>query len=57
MLEEARGVFEPSIAPRDFDVIEIPFPERGEPHLVQNGARDRPSSEDGDPGSEEEEAS
>jgi ribonuclease Z len=57
MLEEARGVFEPSIAPRDFDVIEIPFPERGEPQLVQNGARDRPGSEDRDPGSAGEEAS
>ncbi|HXR29557.1 MAG TPA: ribonuclease Z [Solirubrobacterales bacterium] len=41
ILEEAQEVFEPSYAPRDFDVIEIPFPERGEPRLVANGARDR----------------
>ncbi|HEX6665907.1 MAG TPA: ribonuclease Z [Solirubrobacterales bacterium] len=41
VLEEATEVFEPTIAPRDFDVIEIPFPERGEPHLVQNGAREK----------------
>lgn len=41
VLEEAREVFEPTVAPRDFDLIEIPFPERGEPQLVQNGARDR----------------
>jgi ribonuclease Z len=41
VLEEARDVFEPSLAPRDFDLIEIPFPERGEPELVSNGARER----------------
>ena len=28
--------------PRDFDLVEIPFPERGDPVLVENGARDRP---------------
>jgi ribonuclease Z len=39
VLDEARDVFEPSVAPRDFDVVEIPFPERGEPKLVPNGAR------------------
>lgn len=41
LLDEAHEVFEPTVAPRDFDVIEIPFPERGEPKLVPNGARDR----------------
>jgi ribonuclease Z len=41
VLEEAKEVFEPTVAPRDFDLIEIPFPERGEPRLLQNGARDR----------------
>jgi ribonuclease Z len=40
VLEEAREVFEPAIAPRDFDLIEIPFPERGEPTLNQNGTRE-----------------
>ncbi|MGE0066047.1 MAG: ribonuclease Z [Solirubrobacterales bacterium] len=40
VLDEARETFEPTIAPRDFDVIEIPFPERGEPILVPNGARE-----------------
>jgi ribonuclease Z len=39
VLDEAREVFEPTVAPRDFDVIEIPFPERGEPVLVPNGGR------------------
>jgi ribonuclease Z len=41
VLEEAKEVFEPSVAPKDFDLIEIPFPERGEPQLVQNGAREK----------------
>ncbi len=45
VLEEAREVFEPSFAPRDFDVIEIPFPERGDPKLVPNGARERNEQE------------
>jgi ribonuclease Z len=40
VIEEAREVFEPTIAPKDFDVIELPFPERGEPHLIPNGARE-----------------
>lgn len=41
VIEEAKEVFEPTVAPKDFDVIELPFPERGEPHLVPNGAADR----------------
>ncbi len=41
VLEEAREVFEPTVAPKDFDLIEIPFPERGDPELLANGARDR----------------
>jgi ribonuclease Z len=47
VLDEAREVFEPSLAPRDFDVIEIPFPERAEPKLIPNGARepDEPAPE------------
>ena len=45
VLEEAQEVYKPTIAPRDFDLIEIPFPERGEPKLVPNGARDRRDEE------------
>jgi len=41
VLEEAREVFEPTLAPRDFDMIELPFPERGKPELIANGARER----------------
>jgi ribonuclease Z len=33
--DEAKLVFENTVVPRDFDAIEIPFPERGEPHLVK----------------------
>jgi len=33
--DEAREVFAETIVPRDFDTIEVPFPERGEPHLVK----------------------
>jgi ribonuclease Z len=40
VLEEARDVFEPTVAPRDFDTIEIPFPEREPPKLISNGARE-----------------
>lgn len=38
-LEEAREVFPDTVAPRDFDQIEIPYPERGEPKLVRGGAK------------------
>jgi ribonuclease Z len=41
VLEEAREIFEETVAPRDFDLIEIPFPERGEPKLIPNGAREK----------------
>jgi ribonuclease Z len=33
--DEARGIFPASVVPRDFDSIEIPLPERGEPTLVR----------------------
>ncbi len=33
--QEARDIFENTVVPRDFDTIEVPFPERGEPHLVK----------------------
>jgi ribonuclease Z len=35
---EARAVFAETVVPKDFDVIEIPFRERGVPHLVKGGA-------------------
>ena len=36
---EAREVFPETVVPRDYDLIEIPFPERGAPELVKRGAR------------------
>jgi ribonuclease Z len=33
--EEAQQIFPNTVIPRDFDVVEIPFPERGEPTLVK----------------------
>jgi len=33
--DEARAMFPATVVPRDFDAIEIPFPERGEPALVK----------------------
>jgi ribonuclease Z len=41
VLAEAREAFPPTEAPRDFDLVEIPLPERGEPRLVATGARAR----------------
>jgi ribonuclease Z len=35
---EAREVFPETVVPRDFDMIELPFRERGAPRLVKGGA-------------------
>ena len=35
---EAREIFPNTVVPRDFDVIELPFEERGEPKLIKGGA-------------------
>ena len=39
VLGEAREAFGEAIAPRDFDIVEVPFPERGGPRLIERGAR------------------
>jgi ribonuclease Z len=36
--DEARDVFRNTIVPRDFDRVEIPFPERGDPVHVRTGS-------------------
>jgi ribonuclease Z len=38
---EARTIFPETVVPKDFDVIDVPFPERGSPQLVKGGARSR----------------
>jgi ribonuclease Z len=41
VVEEARELFPRTVVPRDFDLVTIPFPERGSPELVRSGARTR----------------
>lgn len=45
ILAEARGVFPGATAPRDFDLVEVPLPERGGPAMVEDGARRAPDRE------------
>jgi ribonuclease Z len=33
--DEARAIFPATVVPRDFDTIEVPLPERGEPKLIR----------------------
>ena len=42
---EARAVFAETVVPKDFDVIQVPFPERGPPRLAKGGADPRSASE------------
>jgi ribonuclease Z len=34
---EARTIFPDTVVPKDFDVIDVPFPERGSPLLIKGG--------------------
>jgi ribonuclease Z len=44
---EARAVFATAHVPRDFDTIEVPFPERGSARLVRWSERERAAGESG----------
>jgi ribonuclease Z len=46
LVAEAREIFPDTVCPRDFDVVEIPFAERGTPRLVKAGARPVQSTPD-----------
>ncbi len=49
LAREARELFPDTVVARDFDLIEVPYAERGSPQLVRNGARAVSSgSDDGD---------
>jgi ribonuclease Z len=39
VVEEATQLFPATVVPRDFDLVVVPFPERGTPELVRSGAR------------------
>jgi ribonuclease Z len=38
---EARTIFPETVVPKDFDVIDVPFPERGSPQLIKGGVARR----------------
>jgi ribonuclease Z len=39
VVREARTIFPETVVPKDFDVIDVPFPERGSPRLVKGGVK------------------
>jgi ribonuclease Z len=43
--DEARAIFPETVVPRDFDVVEVPYAERGAPHLIKGGASRRREQE------------
>ena len=47
VLREARALFAATVVPRDFDIIDLPFQERGEPRLLKGGALPGEGSETG----------
>jgi ribonuclease Z len=46
LASEARLVFPETVVPGDFDVVEVPFAERGPPRLIKGGARQRRAEEE-----------
>lgn len=44
--DEAREIFDRTVVPRDFDLLSVPLPERGQPELLARGARRVRATED-----------
>jgi ribonuclease Z len=49
---EARTIFPDTVVPKDFDLIDVPFPERGSPSLVKGGVLHRREAEQPEPAPE-----
>jgi len=49
---EARTIFPETVVPKDFDVIDVPFPERGSPRLVKGGVVQQRETEQPEPAPE-----
>ncbi len=47
--DEARAAFPGAVVPRDFDTIDIPYPERGDPRLTRWQDREREPAEPAEP--------
>jgi ribonuclease Z len=47
IVREARAIFPNTVVPKDFDIIDVRFPERGGPRVVKGGALGR--QEEGEP--------
>jgi ribonuclease Z len=45
VVREARTIFPDTVVPKDFDVIDVPFPERGAPRLLKGRALGRREAE------------
>jgi ribonuclease Z len=52
VVREARTIFSETVVPKDFDVIDVPFPERGSPCLVKGGVLHRREAEQPEPAPE-----
>ena len=52
VVREARTIFSETVVPKDFDVIDVPFPERGSPRLLKGGVLHRRETEQPEPAPE-----
>ncbi len=52
VVREARTIFSETVVPKDFDVIDVPFPERGSPRLLKGGVLHRRETDQPEPAPE-----